>query len=1172
MACDDTNGKIVLFGGVSYGDTWTFDPGANKWRSMGASGPAGLHDAAMAFDNIDGLMVLFGGWSFSSQYGYRYHNDTWVYSAKTDQWTQRTPANAPSPRIGHTLSFDPANGVMLLFGGEAYDQGQGIYQAVNDTWIYSISANIWASGSPVNPPPARLHHAAAFDCASREVVLFGGWGGRWWNGSGYQNRPWLGDTWTYNVSSDRWTNRTPSVSPQARSEHAMTFDATNGCAVIFGGCRGDDPRRILDDTWTYDPGTNAWTNRTPPGSPFPQYGHAMAYCSASGVSVLFSGYDESGNVSETWSYNAGLNRWTNLIPPSGPSPRTDHAMAWDNATGKVVLFGGEFFWGRVNDTWVYDAVSNAWTCMSPTPRAPSARQGHAMVYDSRDGVMVLFGGTTAPGELDDTWTYNLSTNTWVNMAPPSAPPPRTEHAMVYDSARCEVMLFGGTNVQYSPYRVDILGDTWTYNVSANRWTQKTVQPAPSARTNHAMAYDPTRGVAVLFGGSGKGGLLGDTWTYCSSTGVWINLTPQSSPRPGYDYAMAYGGPSSDVLLFGGWDGSVSAGGGSASCHAYPNETWSYRAATNTWTNRSRPAAPAPRFSAGMAYDIASNAVVMFGGYSFNKALDDTWMYGSLAYFTDGVYTSLPHDTGGSAYFGALEWNASVPAGTAILFQTRGADTRGNLSGRAFRGPDGNAGTYHAASGQRMSGVDNGSRWVQYRAYLKTTNLSETPRLQTVTVNYNLLHNVSILAPAGGENWNGTHCINWIASDPDNDSPTLDIILIGGDGSVCLASGLTELAGSWEWNTSAVPNGTYRIRLVARDDNAAIPLTAGVTSPEFTVFHPGPPNHAPTVTYLAPANNSIVRESRVQFCWRGEDEDRDTLIYNLTYWVGVPGRRDPTSVVTRGTTFNATLPDDNVTYLWNVTAFDGKDRTAPSPEWRFDVNTTVPNRPPVITSAAPANATAGVQYQYLMTAEDPDGDTLTWKLPSRPQGMVLGAVLPGNTGIRILWTPAKSQQGNWSATVEVADGRGGWAEQTFSINVDIVRPGCNITQPADGAEVKGTLRVFGTAARGSADIVRVEVRIDGGGWMVANGALLWVLDLDTAKLGNGNHTIDARATDGELHSEPATVRIIVTNNVPRPKPIGVALEGFPWWIPVAALAVAGLTAFILLKPRKKDRVT
>ena len=52
--------------------------------------------------------------------------------------------------------------------------------------------------------------------------------------------------------------------------------------------------------------------------------------------MLFGGYDNS-HVGETWEWDGSA--WT-LRASDGPSPRYDHAMAYDSARGVTVLFGG----------------------------------------------------------------------------------------------------------------------------------------------------------------------------------------------------------------------------------------------------------------------------------------------------------------------------------------------------------------------------------------------------------------------------------------------------------------------------------------------------------------------------------------------------------------------------------------------------------------------------------------------------------------------------------------------------------------------------------------------------------------------------------------------------------------------------------------------------------------
>src|SRR5437868_5501888 len=88
-----------------------------------------------------------------------------------------------------------------------------------------------------------------------------------------------------------------------------------------------------------------------------------------------------------------------------------------------------------------------------TPLQPSPRWEHAMAYDAARGVTVLFGGSGG-GYNDETWEWNGTT--WNQRAVPG-PSPRAGHTMAYDAARGVTVLFGGYNG--SAYN----GETWEWN-------------------------------------------------------------------------------------------------------------------------------------------------------------------------------------------------------------------------------------------------------------------------------------------------------------------------------------------------------------------------------------------------------------------------------------------------------------------------------------------------------------------------------------------------------------------------------------------------------------------------------------------------------------------------------------------------------------------------------------
>jgi hypothetical protein len=136
-----------------------------------------------------------------------------------------------------------------------------------------------------------------------------------------------------------------------------------------------------------------------------------------------------------------------------------------------------------------------WTRYEPATEEPEPRYRSAMVYDRARGEWVMFGGDTGAVGTDDLWIHDgrrwsrrvrgdVTTTPW--------PSPRREHALVYDSERQVVLLYGGESPSLTA-----LDDTWAWD--GDTWSQLIVS-GPGPRVGHAMAYDRASGLVVLHGG------------------------------------------------------------------------------------------------------------------------------------------------------------------------------------------------------------------------------------------------------------------------------------------------------------------------------------------------------------------------------------------------------------------------------------------------------------------------------------------------------------------------------------------------------------------------------------------------------------------------------------------------------------------------------------------------
>lgn len=299
-----------------------------------------------------------------------------------------------------------------------------------------------------------------------------------------------------------------------------------------------------------------WTEQFPPYGPLPRSFAGIAYDATHEEVVLFGGLDSNSTpLGDTWVWNGKA--WTEKFPRLSPPPRKSPLMAYDAAQGEVVLFGGTEFLPKgnvnANDTWVWNGSN--WTEKFPAV-SPAALESSAMVYDSTHHEIVLFGGSsshtaTCVTFVNQTWIWNGAT--WTEKYPATPPAARGGHGLAYDAARGQVVLFGGMPSQcltdsFALPTVD--NDTWVWN--GTYWTQKFPANRPSMRQGPGMVYDSAESQIVLFGGDdGSGKLFGDTWVWNGEN--WIERFPAPTPSPRSFPAMVYDAAQAQILLFGGSD-------------------------------------------------------------------------------------------------------------------------------------------------------------------------------------------------------------------------------------------------------------------------------------------------------------------------------------------------------------------------------------------------------------------------------------------------------------------------------------------------------------------------------------------------------------------------------------------------------------------------------------------
>jgi len=170
------------------------------------------------------------------------------------------------------------------------------------------------------------------------------------------------------------------------------------------------------------------------------------------------------------------------------------------------------------------------------------------------------------------------------------------------------------------------------------------------------------------------------------------------------------------------------------------------------------------------------------------------------------------------------------------------------------------------------------------------------------------------------------------------------------------------------------------------------------------------------------NQNVKKYDTVQLDGSGSrDADKDALTYR---W----------ALLSRPTESSATLSDATIqkpsyiadqpgTYVAQLIVNDGHVDSLPA---TVSIQAANVNDPPKITSQPITKGTEAQAYSYQVTATDANGDTLAYSLPTAPSGMTINP----STGL-IQWTMPASG-GPFAVTVNVADGNGGTASQSFQV--------------------------------------------------------------------------------------------------------------------------------------------
>ena len=187
--------------------------------------------------------------------------------------------------------------------------------------------------------------------------------------------------------------------------------------------------------------------------------------------------------------------------------------------------------------------------------------------------------------------------------------------------------------------------------------------------------------------------------------------------------------------------------------------------------------------------------------------------------------------------------------------------------------------------------------------------------------------------------------------------------------------------------------------------------------------------------------------------------------------------------------------------------------------------------------APSSGYIGNAITFSVKSTDKDGDKIRYGFDWNNDDIVDEWTEYYNSGSRAIVTHIWNNAGTYTIKVIAEDEHGMKSQWSNAVTITInryipsssnKRPSVEIIYPLNDSTLNDVVTIKGKASDDK-KVVKVEIKIDNGEWDLANGTNSWSYEWNTSLFKNGKHIIYARAYDGSLYSNIASVQVNVFND-------------------------------------------
>lgn len=198
----------------------------------------------------------------------------------------------------------------------------------------------------------------------------------------------------FNTVTETWD----TLAPLPYSTVMMAGDVANGKFHVFGGGYPNSGSP-LSDHYSYDPGTDSWTQET-------DISPARAIHYARTIRDTLYSIAGQGVTTNFEMFNTDTDAWEDRAN----LPTTNFAYAGLAVSGeKLYRFGGGGYTAPTDVAHVYDPITDTWSSL---PSLDDALHGPAALGLEGTNDVYIIGGYHSFVNRDEVWVYNTSTETY----------------------------------------------------------------------------------------------------------------------------------------------------------------------------------------------------------------------------------------------------------------------------------------------------------------------------------------------------------------------------------------------------------------------------------------------------------------------------------------------------------------------------------------------------------------------------------------------------------------------------------------------------------------------------------------------------------------------------------------------------------------------------------------